>query len=60
MKAIYVELPDNEAWALAEFLKRVGIDDYRALAASREEAYGMQDAGEKVRAALAEQGIAPR
>ncbi|RJF91951.1 DUF7706 family protein [Noviherbaspirillum saxi] len=57
---IEVNLPDELAWALAEFLKRAGYSDYRQLAVSEQEAYDMQDAGEKVRAALAERGIAPR
>jgi hypothetical protein len=57
---VQVELPDGQAWALAEFLKRVGYNDYRPLAVDEQEAYAMQDAGEKVRAALAEKGIAPR
>ncbi|CUI02847.1 hypothetical protein BN2497_11625 [Janthinobacterium sp. CG23_2] len=57
---INVELPDDLAWALAQFLKRVGYNDYRALAVDEQEAYEMVDAGEKVRAALADQGIAPR
>jgi hypothetical protein len=60
MMVLQVELPDDQAWAFAEFLKRAGYSDYRALAASEQEAYDMRDAGEKVRAALAEQGIAPR
>ncbi len=33
---------------------------YRALAVDEQEAYEMVDAGEKVRAALADKGIAPR
>ena len=55
-----LELPDELAWAFAEFLKRAGYSDYRVLAANEQEAFDMQDAGEKVRAALAEKGIAPR
>lgn len=57
---IEVELPDDVALALSEFLKRAGYSDYRGLAASEQEAYEMQDAGEKLRMALAEKGIAPR
>jgi hypothetical protein len=49
-----------EAWAFAQFLKRVGFDDYRVLAADRDEAEQMRDAGEKLRAALAQHGYAPR
>jgi len=49
-----------EALALAQFLKRVGVDDYRRLAVDRDEAWLMLDAGERVRAALAAAGYAPR
>jgi hypothetical protein len=49
-----------EAWAFAQFLKRVGLDDYRALAIDADEAEQMRDAGEKLRAALALHGYAPR
>ena len=57
---IEVELSDELAWAFAEFLKRAGYSDYRQLAVSEQEAYAMRDAGERVRAVLAEKGIAPR
>lgn len=57
---IQVELSDDQAWAFAEFLKRVGYGDYRPLAVDESEAYDMIYAGGKVRAALAEQGYAPR
>lgn len=55
-----LELPDAVAWALAEFLKRAGYSHFRALAATEQEAWEMQVAGEMVAKALAEQGIAPR
>jgi hypothetical protein len=55
-----VPLAPAEAWALAQFLKRVGLDDYRALAVDCDEAERMRDAGEKLRAALAQHGYAPR
>lgn len=57
---IDVELPDELAWALAQFLKRAGYSDYRTLAASEQEACDIQEAGERIRTALAEQGCAPR
>ncbi|NHZ83803.1 hypothetical protein F2P44_31720 [Massilia sp. CCM 8695] len=60
MTIIEVELPDDLAMALAQFLKRVGYSDYLSLAIDRQEAYEMVDAGEKVRKALAEKGFAPR
>jgi hypothetical protein len=53
-------LPADEAWALAQFLKRAGYSDYRALAVSDDEAHAMHEAGETLRRALAEQGYAPR
>jgi len=57
---IDVNLTDEEAWALAQFLKRVGYHDVRPLAVDKCEAYEMLDAGEKVRRALAELGYVPR
>lgn len=60
MKIITTELPDDEAWAFAEFLKRAGYSDYRQRAANAQEAYDIQEAAEKIRTALAEQGCAPR
>ena len=57
---LYVGLSMEHALALAQFLKRVGIDDYRALAVDRSEAWLMLDAGERVRDALREVCIAPR
>ncbi len=60
MLNIALELPDEQAWAFAEFLKRAGHSDYRQLAASDQEAWDMQEAGERLRNAFAEKGIAPR
>ena len=57
---IQIELPDSQAWAYAQYLKRVGLDDYRQRAVDETEAWDMQCAGEIVRQALAEQGYAPR
>jgi hypothetical protein len=57
---LQVELPDAEAWAFAQFLKRVYFEHYRALSVSEEEADVMLAAGEAIRRALAEQGYAPR
>ncbi len=55
-----LNLPPDEALALAQFLKRVGLDDYRRLAVDADEAYVMQAAGERLRTALADAGYAPR
>ncbi len=57
---ITATLTDGQALALAQFLKRVGLDTYTGLAVDRDEAYVMLDAGELLRKALAEQGYAPR
>lgn len=58
--AFLLTLPADEAWALAQFLKRTGYSDYRAQAVSDDEAHAMREAGETLRRALAEQGYAPR
>ncbi len=55
-----VELSGEEAWALAQFLKRAGYDSYRSLAMDDDEGYKMRNAGETVRTVLAEVGCAPR
>ena len=57
---IQIELPTDQAWAYAQYLKRVGLDDYRQRAVNDAEAWDMQEAGEIVRRALTEKGIAPR
>lgn len=58
--SIAATLTDAQALALAQFLKRVGLDDYKGLSVDTEEAYTMLSAGEKIRTALAEAGYAPR
>jgi hypothetical protein len=60
MPVITVTLPDEQAWAFAQFLKRVGLDDYRGLAVDIAEAYEMRAAGEAIRQELARAGYAPR
>lgn len=57
---LQVELPDELAWALAQFLKRLTFSDCLQLAVSQEEAYQMIHATEALRAALARVGYAPR
>lgn len=57
---ICCELPEDQALALAQFLKRVGYDAYRQCAVDEHEAYEMLFACDKLRRALAEQGYAPR
>jgi hypothetical protein len=55
-----VELSDEQAWAMAQWLKRAGLSEWRALAVDDEQARQMQDAGEELRQELAFQGYAPR
>ena len=57
---VLAELSEDEAWALAQFLKRSGLADYRRLAQTDAEAYVMRDGAEHIRNALANAGIAPR
>lgn len=59
---ITVEVASRGAWEFAQFLKRVGFSDYRALCEpyNREGPHRMIDAGEKIRVALAKQSYAPR
>jgi hypothetical protein len=56
---LMVPLSDQEAWDLAQFLKRVGYADFRSNAVDDEEAYRMQAAAEKVRGNLASSGYSP-
>jgi hypothetical protein len=58
--AITVSLTANQAEAFAQFLKRVGLSDYAALAQGQQEAYAMLSAGEAIRDELASAGYAPR
>ena len=51
---ITLDLSSDEAWALAQFLKRAGHDYYRQLAMDNEEGNKMRSAGETVRCALVE------
>jgi hypothetical protein len=57
---ITVTLRASEAWAYAQFLKRVCFSDYEQRATGQREAYTMIDAGEKIREALRDEGYAPR
>lgn len=57
---IEVTMSESQAWAFAEFLKRVGLSDYKTLSVDTDEAYTMLSAGEIVRRSLAEHGFAPR
>lgn len=57
---ITVELPENVAAALAQFVKRTGLSDAREKATSDDEAYAIMDGVNAVMRALAEEGHDPR
>ena len=57
---INVELSDDQAYALSQFCKRVGWQEWRQNSASDEEAYFTRDAFDQLAHALAEQGYKPR
>jgi len=63
MKNIPLELPADEARALAQLLKRLGYDDAERLSSrydGGEERDAMLSSIDKLRRALAEAGFAPR
>lgn len=51
---IAFELPEVQALAFLEFLRRAGYSDYRICAVSDNQAYEMLRAGEQLRSALGE------
>ncbi len=55
-----LELPEEEAYALAELAKRITWGDTRSLAVSDAEAYNMLYATDRVRVALSEAGVSVR
>ena len=57
---ITVILSSAQAEAFAEFLKRVGWDDFAALAVDQQEAHAMLSAAAAIRQELAHAGYAPR
>lgn len=57
---IELELTEQEALALAQFVKRVGWQEIRINAVDDDEAYCMRDAIAHVRSALSRQGYSPR
>ena len=54
------ELTEQEAMALAQFVKRVGWQEMRGNAVDDDEAYLIRDAIYKIHNDLAEKGFAPR
>ena len=57
---VTVELDAEQAWALAQLVKRIGWADCRSLAEDEAQTRLMIEATERVRAALAQAGYAPR
>ena len=57
---VTVELDAEQAWALAQLVKRIGWADCCSLAEDEEQTRLMIAATERVRAALAAVGFAPR
>lgn len=57
---LLVQVSDQEAWDLAQFLKRVGYSDFRSNAVDDEEAYRMLAAAAKVSRSLGSLGYDPR
>jgi len=57
---VHIELNAEQAWALAQLLKRIGWSECRTLAENEAQTRLMIAATERVRAALAEAGYAPR
>lgn len=55
-----LQLSEDEAWAFAQMLKRIGWTEWRVLAVDRDEAELMRAACFKVQRAFADAGIAPR
>lgn len=57
---VELELTEDQAWALAQFVKRVTWSDFRACAVDDDEAYMIGAAVDQVARALADKGYAPR
>jgi hypothetical protein len=57
---VHVALGPEQAWALAQLLKRIGWADCRGLAEDEAQTRLMIEAIERVRCALAHAGYAPR
>ena len=62
MKAITlnVKLTDNEAWQLAQFVKRITFSAVKDHAENDENAHTMLYALDQIKGALAQQGYAPQ
>jgi len=60
MVNISIELDEEQAFALAQFVKRVGYAEMRSNAVDDQEAYLIRDAIDRVRIGLTNAGFAPR
>lgn len=60
MITVSIELDEELAHALSQFVKRVGLADMRSNAVNDCEAYLMREAIERVRIGLANAGFSPR
>ncbi len=61
MEPIAIEFrSENEAWALAQFVKRVGWSEMRGCAVDEAEAYAIRAAIDSLQKALAAAGFVPR
>ena len=60
MVTFTVQINEELAEALAQFVKRVGFTEFRQNAVDDVEAYTMRDAVDQVRKALEDVGYAPR
>jgi dissimilatory sulfite reductase (desulfoviridin) alpha/beta subunit len=58
--SLQVDLTDEQALALAQFIKRVGWREFRGNAVDDAEAYTIRTALDLVREELADHGYAPR
>jgi dissimilatory sulfite reductase (desulfoviridin) alpha/beta subunit len=57
---VVLRLGEDDAWALAQFVKRIGWSEFRALAVDDEEAHRIRSGVDALQRALAEAGVAPR
>jgi hypothetical protein len=55
-----LRLDDDSAWALAQFVKRVRWEHFRACAVDEQEAHAIRHGVSRLQEALAEKGYAPR
>lgn len=57
---IELEMASDQAWALAQFLKRISFGEYNMFSTDKYHAWQAMYAGEAIREALAAAGVDPR